>query len=145
MFIPYVLMFRVRAATPITPNWRVGIGANSFLSLEPDLKGLASHFFGIFTFGPADRFLNLTIGPLTDYESSSVPWLLTLGGSTDLSEKWSIMVDVGVVLTEGFRVPSFLISYTHRSSRFAAGIIGLPDGEPVVIPLLRYALRFTGK
>lgn len=140
--LPPILMLRLKAAFVLSPTVRTGMGTNTFFSLERDFGGVASHYYGVLSLGPPSGFFNLTIGPLTDYESELGPVLITAGGSFTFATHWRAVLDVGFELSEPLILPNILVSYSRRRNRFAAGLLGIPDADIPIFPLLRYARRF---
>lgn len=141
--IPYLLMLRTKYSFGISENFHAGIGASNFVGLSEDNEGFFTHLFLNGTIGKPQRFFNITAGRAFtwDFPEDSA-YIVSLGGGFVFSEHWKIYSDVGFSPGNREIIPTMLVSWFKKRNRLELGVLGIPDSDLSVFPLIGYAHRF---
>lgn len=143
MVIPILFVARSKLAFEVNEGVHLGAGMTTAIAYGPDIGGIASHFFGIATFGNQRQYLNITAGQAIDWElDNGNPFVVTLGGSLAMGSNWRLYCDIGFSPgTEG-SLPSFILSWYRGPNRLELGMLTIPTDFFIPIPIFGYSRRF---
>ncbi len=146
VFIPFIVINRLKVSIPLQETVHLGLNGSLFLNFI-NLENSVTNFQATLTIGRPSGYFNLSAGYgfLFDDPSTQNGFFTTVGGAIPLSESWALLADVFVLIQSPPEIlPTLLASYTFRKNRLDFGFLILPGLETTIplIPYLSYVRRF---
>jgi len=124
----------------------MGGGTMILLSFIEDPMVIAYPYVNT-TFGPRDKYLNISIGSLINFGYlDEIIFFPSIGGVYAIDENWRLMADI-YLATSDFTVtfiPSFGANWSKRKNKidFGLGVVNEVDYNTFPFPYVAYTRRF---
>jgi hypothetical protein len=145
LLIPLAFNLRLKTNFSIGQYVHLGMANNTFFFAADTDTGTWSHTYGVVTIGERRLFLNLTYGWGNNLTYSETSQIISIGGSSLLSERFRIMAEVFIVNDEFgdvYALPSITADYFGRKNKIQFGLTGIPDSLLPFFPLLAFSQYF---
>lgn len=149
VLLPFIAIPRAKFAFDLTEKIHLGVGTNIFTFYDFYELNMATHFFGVATFGKPNLFVNLTGGyilPVGAIEDRVVVGGLGVGGE---SAKFVYKVEFLVYQEANWRgefytrlFPEIAVAAKSRNKRYEFGVVGLPIFDFPLFPYLSFKSHF---
>jgi len=149
VLLPFIAIPRAKFAVDMTEKIHLGVGTNIFTFYDFYELNMATHFFGVATFGKPHLFVNLTGGyilPVGAIEDRVVVGGLGVGGE---SAKFVYKVEFLVYQEANWRgefytrlFPEIAVAAKSRNKRYEFGVVGLPIFDFPLFPYLSFKSHF---
>jgi hypothetical protein len=147
--LPFMAIPRAKFAVDLTEKVHLGVGTNILTIYDFYELNMATHFFGVATFGRPQLFVNLTGGymlPVGAIEDRLVVGGLGVGGET---QKFVYKVEFLVYQERDWRdqfytrlFPEIAVAAKSRNKRYEFGVVGLPFFDFPLFPYLSFKSHF---
>lgn len=140
IILPALAGIHAKAGIRVAPATRLAAGGAFYFSTTDGAA--ATHLYGVWSQGSAERFVNLTAGMVGELGNVWRP-VVSGGGAYRFDRNWRIMGDIGYIANgrKGLFFPSLSFSWLRASGRVDFGMLSM-NVLPIPVPYVRYALRF---
>jgi len=145
--LPVGILARAKYTTQVAKNIRMGGGTTILLSFIDDPMVIAYPYINT-TFGPRDKYFNISIGTLINFAYlDEIIFFPSIGGVYSLNENWGLMADI-YLATSDFTatiIPSVGANWSKRKNKidFGFGLVNDIDySDTFPFPYVGYTRRF---